>query len=149
MNIKGNAIVLTDGKFNTKSAKTAHGLIRGSNRFRVIGVIDNKISKKYIHLDKNGKIDLSNKKSDIKVHSNLKSFIKLNIKVDYCIIGVASAGGLLPENMRGDLIDAMDNGMSIINGLHSMLNDDKQLVNVSKKIMFISMIFESQEKGRS
>ena len=46
MNIKGNAIVLTDGKFNTKSAKTAHGLIRGSNRFNVIGVIDHKISKK-------------------------------------------------------------------------------------------------------
>ena len=132
MNIKGNAIVLTDGKFNTKSAKTAHGLIRGSNRFNVIGVIDHKISKKYIHLDKNGKIKLSDNKSDLKVYSNLKSFIKLNIKVDYCIIGVASAGGLLPKNMRGDLIDAMDNGMSIINGLHSMLNDDKQLVNISK-----------------
>ena len=133
MNIKGNAIVLTDGKFNTKSAKTAHGLIRGSNRFNIIGVIDHKISKNYIHLEKNGKIKLSDNESDIKVYSNLNLFIKLNIQVDYCIIGVASAGGLLPKNMRGDLIDAMKNGMSIVNGLHSILNDDKQLLNISKK----------------
>ena len=30
MKVSGNAIVLTNGKFDTKSAKTAHGLISGS-----------------------------------------------------------------------------------------------------------------------
>ena len=35
MKIKGDAIVLTGGKFNSKSAKTAHGLLRGSKRFKI------------------------------------------------------------------------------------------------------------------
>ena len=38
MKIKGNVVVLTNGKLNTKSAKTAHGLIRGSKRFNVVAV---------------------------------------------------------------------------------------------------------------
>ena len=39
-----NAIVITDGVFNTNYAKTAHGLIRGSDRFNVIAVIDKKFT---------------------------------------------------------------------------------------------------------
>ena len=42
MEIKGKAIVLTNGVYNTKSAKTAHGLVRGSSRFDILGIIDNK-----------------------------------------------------------------------------------------------------------
>ena len=41
MEIKGKAIVLTNGVYNTKSAKTAHGLVRGSSRFDILGIIDN------------------------------------------------------------------------------------------------------------
>ena len=35
------AILLTNGLFNTENAKTAHGLIRESNRFKIVGVVDN------------------------------------------------------------------------------------------------------------
>ena len=35
MKIKGDAIILAGGKFDSKSAKTAHGLLRGSNRFNI------------------------------------------------------------------------------------------------------------------
>ncbi len=45
MEIKGKAIVLTNGVYNTKSAKTAHGLVRGSSRFDILGIIDNKYIK--------------------------------------------------------------------------------------------------------
>ena len=51
MNIKGNAVVLTNGKFDSKSAKTAHGLIRGSSRFNIVAVIDSSFSEKYVHVD--------------------------------------------------------------------------------------------------
>ena len=58
MKIKGNVVVLTNVKLNTKSAKTAHGLIRGSKRFNVKAVIDSSFTNKFVHIDKNGKIDL-------------------------------------------------------------------------------------------
>ena len=35
-----NAIVLTDGLLMTSDAKTAHGLIRGTERFNIIGLVD-------------------------------------------------------------------------------------------------------------
>ena len=35
-----NAIVLTDGLLMTSDAKTAHGLIRGTERFNIVGVVD-------------------------------------------------------------------------------------------------------------
>ena len=125
MKIRGNAIVLTGGKLDSKNAKTAHGLLRGSNRFNVISIIDKKFSGKYVHVNKNGKISISSEKANIKIFKNLKSFINSNIKVEYCIIGVASAGGLLSKEMRKDVIEAMQNKISIINGLHSILNNDK------------------------
>ena len=49
MKIKGNVVVLTNGKLNTKSAKTAHGLIRGSKRFNVVAVIDSSFTNKFVH----------------------------------------------------------------------------------------------------
>ncbi|MEI9918698.1 MAG: hypothetical protein WDO14_07830 [Bacteroidota bacterium] len=43
---KSNAIVITAGYLDTNSGKTAHGLIRGSERFNVVGVIDEKFAGK-------------------------------------------------------------------------------------------------------
>ncbi len=36
----GTAVVLTKGLFHLNDAKTAHGLVRGTERFRIMGVID-------------------------------------------------------------------------------------------------------------
>jgi uncharacterized NAD-dependent epimerase/dehydratase family protein len=110
MNIKGNAVVLTNGKFDSKSAKTAHGLIRGSSRFNIVAVIDSSFSEKYVHVDKNGKIDLLDNVSDIPIFIDFNSFLQSSLKVDYCIIGVASAGGLLPDEMRDDVKLSLSNG---------------------------------------
>ena len=104
MKIKGNVIVLTGGKLDSKSAKTAHGLLRGSERFNVISIVDKKFSGKHVDIDKHGKIKITNEKTNIKIFKDLKSFLKHSIKVDYCVIGVASAGGILPEEMREDVI---------------------------------------------
>ena len=133
MKIKGNVVVLTNGKLNTKSAKTAHGLIRGSKRFNVVAVIDSSFTKKFVHIDKNGKIDLLDKKSDIPIFNDMTSFLESSVNVDFCIIGVASAGGLLPDEMREDVILSLKSNISIINGLHSILNEDEELIKVSRQ----------------
>ena len=131
MKIKGNVIVLTGGKLDSKSAKTAHGLLRGSERFNVVSIVDKKFSGKHVDIDKHGKIKFTNEKTNIKIFKDLKSFLKHSIKVDYCVIGVASAGGILPEEMREDVILALNNNISIVNGLHSILNQDSQLKKIA------------------
>ena len=133
MKIKGNVVVLTNGKLDTKSAKTAHGLIRGSKRFNIVAVIDSSFTNKFVHIDKNGKIDLLDKKSDIPIFNDMTSFLESSVNVDFCIIGVASAGGLLPDEMREDVILSLKSNISIINGLHSILNEDEELIKVSRQ----------------
>ena len=39
-NLNNNAIVLTNGLLTSSDAKTAHGLIRGTERFNIIGIVD-------------------------------------------------------------------------------------------------------------
>ncbi len=38
--IDGKALVYADGAFNTPEGKTAHGLVRFTERYEVVGVID-------------------------------------------------------------------------------------------------------------
>jgi uncharacterized NAD-dependent epimerase/dehydratase family protein len=133
MKISGKAVVLTNGLFDTKSAKTAHGLIRASKRFSIVAVIDKKFSGKFISLDAHEKIILDENSSGIPIYKDLNSFISSSIEASYCIIGVASAGGLLPDEMKSELLLALNHEMSIINGLHSMLNSDNELSSCAKK----------------
>ncbi|MEO0330583.1 MAG: DUF1611 domain-containing protein, partial [Bacteroidota bacterium] len=35
-----NAIIITHGLLNTDEAKTAHGLVRDTSRYRILGIID-------------------------------------------------------------------------------------------------------------
>jgi uncharacterized NAD-dependent epimerase/dehydratase family protein len=133
MNLSGKAVVLTNGLFDTKSAKTAHGLIRSSKRFSIVAVIDKKLFGKFISLDAHEKIILDKNSSGIPIYKDLDSFISSSIEAGYCIIGVASAGGLLPDEMKSDLLLALNHKMSIINGLHSMLSSDNELSSCAKK----------------
>ena len=133
MSISGKAIVLTNGLFDTKSAKTAHGLIRASRRFCVVAVIDKKFAGQFVLLDENGKISLARSSKGIPVYKDVRSFVDSSLQANFCVIGVASAGGALPNEMRPDIVESMNNGLSIINGLHPMLNEDPELRFLSKK----------------
>ena len=133
MSLSGKAVILTHELFDTKFAKTAHGLIRSSKRFSIVAVIDKKFSGKFISLDAHEKIILDENSSGIPIYKDLDSFISSSIKASYCIIGVASAGGLLPDKMKSDILLALNHKMSIINGLHSMLNSDNELNSCAKK----------------
>ena len=68
MEVSGQAIVLANGLFNTKSAKTAHGLIRASKRFEIVAVIDKKFYGKFVSIDTNQKITVTEKPSSITIH---------------------------------------------------------------------------------
>ncbi len=46
------------------------------------------------------------------------------------VIGVATAGGVLPARFRADITDALRAGLSVVNGLHVVLNDDVSLVSL-------------------
>jgi uncharacterized NAD-dependent epimerase/dehydratase family protein len=121
-----NAIVLTDGLLMTSDAKTAHGLIRGTERFNIIGLVDGEVNA-----GKDAGVLLDGKHRGIPVFATMESAIEASEKVDYLIIGVATVGGILPKNMLSLIYDAVKKGISVVNGLHEYLNDKADLVAIA------------------
>jgi uncharacterized NAD-dependent epimerase/dehydratase family protein len=121
--IKKHAIVLTDGLLMTSDAKTAHGLIRGTERFNIIGIVDG--------LENAGKDAgelLDGKQRGIPVFATMEDAMSSVQEVDFLIIGVATVGGVLPKNMLSLIYTAVEKGISVVNGLHEYLNDKPDLV---------------------
>jgi uncharacterized NAD-dependent epimerase/dehydratase family protein len=118
-----NAIVLTDGLLMTSDAKTAHGLIRGTERYNIIAVVDSQATA-----GKDAGELLDGKNRDIPVFATMDAALDQLENIDYLIIGVATVGGRLPKNMLALMYDAVEKGISVVNGLHEYLNDKPDLV---------------------
>jgi uncharacterized NAD-dependent epimerase/dehydratase family protein len=121
-----NAIVLTDGLLMTSDAKTAHGLIRGTERFHIIGIVDGEANA-----GKDAGELLDGKHRDIPVFATMEAALDNLEKVDCLIIGVATVGGVLPKNMLALIYEAVKKGISVVNGLHEYLNDKPDLVAIA------------------
>ena len=121
-----DAIVLTDGLLMTSDAKTAHGLIRGTERFNIIGIVDGPATA-----GKDAGDLLDGKSRGIPVFESMEAAMKQVQKVDFIIIGVATVGGVLPKNMLALIYGAVAKGISVVNGLHEYLNDKADLVDLA------------------
>ena len=123
---KSTAIVITGGYLDTYSAKTAHGLIRGTDRFTILGLIDEKTPGKDA-----GEV-LDGKKRNIPIYATIADFIKTSEKkAKYCIVGVATKGGVIPESLNKLIKEALENGLSIVNGLHEYVSDIPALASLA------------------
>ncbi|RLB92607.1 MAG: DUF1611 domain-containing protein [Deltaproteobacteria bacterium] len=114
----GSAVILTNGRLDTDDAKTVHGLIRGTERFDIIGVIDQSCAGKDA-----GEI-LDGIYRHIPVYSDLDDCLTAaSKKPDYAIIGVALSGGKLNDQWQKLTLEVIRKGVSIVNGMHTLLGD--------------------------
>ena len=124
---KKNAIVITGGFLEGNSAKTAHGLIRGTERFNIVGIIDE------THAGKDAGEVLDGKNRGIPIYASISDFANQStLPATYCIVGVATKGGVIPESMRNSLMQALEHGYGIVNGLHEYVSDIPALANLAK-----------------
>lgn len=123
--MKRKAIVITGGYLDTNSAKTAHGLIRGTDRFEIVGIVDEK------HAGKDAGEVLDGKKRGIPVYSSISEAAK-NQQAEFCVVGVATKGGVIPDSLRRLLHEALENNLSIVNGLHDHVSEHNDLVALAK-----------------
>jgi uncharacterized NAD-dependent epimerase/dehydratase family protein len=122
------AVILANGLFRTSFAKTAHGLVRGPCRYRLVGVIDDSCAGQDA-----GEL-LDGERRGIPVFESVTKMLEENdSKPDYCVIGVATSGGMMLPELRADLVDAARAGISLVNGLHQFLADDPELVDMTQR----------------
>jgi uncharacterized NAD-dependent epimerase/dehydratase family protein len=113
------AVVYAEALFGTPDGKTANGLVRHSEKYEILAVID---STK-VGLDAGAYLD--ERPNGIPICIDLAAAVTLCGYVpDFFIIGVAPLSGMLSSRERGVVLGAMALGMSIVNGLHEFLNDD-------------------------
>ncbi len=113
------ALILTEGHTAERSAKTAHGLLRISRRYEITGLVDGNFGK----ADTKGLVEGG---KTVPVFNSVNSGVE-STGASILIIGVAPAGGKLPENMRKAVEDALKMGLSVVSGLHEFLSEDPKL----------------------
>ncbi len=116
------ALILTQGRFQTPNGKTAHGLIRGTSRYRILGVVDE------VYAGQDAGTLLDGKARNIPIYASISAALELaRPRPDSAIVGIATAGGVLPESLRKLLLEALEQGLSVVNGLHDLASDDPAL----------------------
>lgn len=115
------AIVYCEANFGAIDGKTANGLVRNSERYEIISVIDSQLA------GGDAGLVLDGVPNGIPLCRDLDDAIaQAGAVPDLFIVGVAPTSGLLSPAERGVLLDAMSRGLNIINGLHEFLNDDPE-----------------------
>lgn len=112
-------VVLTDGYTTSRNAKTAHGVLRYA-RDPIAAVLDSHHPGRSMHelMPELG--------SDAPVVADLSEARELG--ATSLLLGVATPGGWIPDHWRNWVVEAVDAGMEIANGLHRFLNSDAELV---------------------
>ncbi len=119
------AIIITNGLFATESAKTAHGLVRESNRFEIVGVVD------HTHAGQDAGQVLDGNQRDIPVFKTVTDAMAMS--PSYCIVGVATPGGVFPGDLIEEVKTAIQCKLSIVNGLHDHLSERPDIKKMAEK----------------
>lgn len=119
------AVVYTHGAFQANEAKTAHGLIRGSERYDILAVIDPVFAGKEA-----GEL-LDGRKRNIPILPNVSSLDLLGTKADCFILGIANTGGVLNREWFPEIKAAMAAGMSIVSGMHEPMGEIPELAKLA------------------
>ncbi|TRX53013.1 DUF1611 domain-containing protein [Fulvivirga sp. M361] len=126
--VTGTACIITGGLLNDVHAKTAHGLIRQSDRFQILGVLD------HISAGEDAGMLLDGKHRNIPVFHTIEQLIgHCGQKPDYAIIGMATKGGVLPEELYPLVKQTLEMGISLVNGLHETIGDIEEFSAVAKQ----------------
>lgn len=123
--IDGKALVYCEKAFTTTNGKTAHGLIRFTERYEVVGLIDST----FAGLDAGTVLD--GKANQIPIFGSLKEALNTLKSSDKSpqslVMGLAPDGGRLPQSAKADIKFAITQGLNIDSGLHDFLSDDKEI----------------------
>lgn len=131
------AIVYCEGAFNTPNGKTAHGLVRFSNRYQVLAVIDSK----YAGQDAGKVLDGVN--NNIPLFETLEeawqNLQKSDITPTHFVIGLAPDGGKLSNKAWIAIKKAIKLGLHVDSGLHNFLSEDTELAQLATENKVVIM----------
>ena len=121
------AIVLAHHQFRSEYAKTAHGLVRASDRFRVLAVVDPSCAGR----DAGELLDGMPRGIPVAT-STATALANAPEPPRHALVGIATHGGRFTAALRGQLLEAVELGLGIVNGLHDYCADDPELAAAAR-----------------
>lgn len=115
--------IYAEGEFGKGRSKTAEGVLRYAKN-PIAAVIDSTSAGKSIK-------EAVNIDCPAPIVGSLEE--ALAYKPDAFLLGTAWSGGRLPEAWRTDIKKAIANGLDVVNGLHDMLCDDREIADLAAK----------------
>ncbi|GFE67310.1 DUF1611 domain-containing protein [Litoreibacter roseus] len=122
------AVVYCEGNFAKIDGKTANGLVRHSEAYRIISVIDSTQS------GENAGQVLDDVPDSIPILKDLDAAVAHATSMpDTFIYGMAPSTGRLSTVDRSVVLDAIARGMNIVSGLHEYLSDDTEILRAASE----------------
>jgi uncharacterized NAD-dependent epimerase/dehydratase family protein len=122
---EGNAIIYCEGMFTTTNGKTAHGLVRRTERYRVLSVVDSR------NAGKDAGTILDGESNGIPIYTDIQQAVDAARAgyhtASHLVIGLAPDGGRLSTDARLDVIKGIQLGLHVDSGLHDFLTEDVEI----------------------
>ncbi|WP_103866128.1 DUF1611 domain-containing protein [Aquimarina sp. I32.4] len=126
--MKTSAIVYCENEFGKLDGKVANGLVRHSDKYKIVGIIDS--TKSGIDAGKY----LDGIKNEIPIFKSFNQAIELLDSIpEYFIYGIAPLEPFLSDHEKKIIYTAIKAGMHIVNGLPEFLSDDEACISLAKK----------------
>ena len=123
---KKTALIYCENQCGLVDGKTAAALVRHSEIYTIVGVIDSSLT------GKDAGEELGEEKSGIPIFANLDDALgKLSNIPDFYIYGKAPLETYIANNERLLILEAMEKGMDIISGLHQFFSEDPEFARVA------------------
>ncbi|HET9383529.1 MAG TPA: DUF1611 domain-containing protein [Gemmatimonadales bacterium] len=117
-------LIIADGEFGPLSSKTANSCIRYFPE-RIVAVLDRSQAGKTVQ-------DVLGFGGKIPIVADFERGIAQGQGATAVLIGIAPAGGKLPDEWKGWLRSAIDKKLEIWSGLHTFIGDDPELGPLAK-----------------
>ncbi len=122
------ALIYSENEFGKVDGKVANGLVRYSERYEIVGVIDS--TKAGLDAGK----CLNGIKKGIPIFLSIDDALdNLDYIPKYFIYGIAPLTPFLDKEQRKVIISAMEKGMNIVNGLPEFFTDDEEFMQKARE----------------
>ncbi len=131
---RATAIIYCEANFGSIDGKTANGLVRHSEKYAILSVIDSEKA------GRDSGVVLGENPNAIPIHRNLaEALAHAGVVPDYFIFGIAPSSGMLSNHERSLVLEAIGRGMNIVSGLHEFLDDDEEF-SAAKAVSNVKII---------
>jgi uncharacterized NAD-dependent epimerase/dehydratase family protein len=114
------AIVLAEGEFGTTGGKTANGVVTHSEVFDAKAIVDSETAGR-----QPSEVLGTPDAPDVPIADSVAAALEAAPEVEALVIGVAPAGGQLPDPWVEEIEAAIEAGCDVVSGLHVFLSEDE------------------------